>query len=164
MPTICRGLKPATANYSFQSHPITDGSNIHPLTWRVIFFLLNDAVENCTLSKDREQQKLSKHVPGDIISFERYKDTPSRLRETWCWMYHVCVCVCVCVCSLLSCVQLFVTPWTIAHQAPLSGGFSRQEYSSRLPFLSGDLPNSEIEPRSPALQVDSLPTEPPEKT
>ena len=97
MPTICRGLKPATANYSFQSHPITDGSNIHPLTWKVIFFLLNDAVENCTLSKDREQQKLSKRVPGDIISLERYKDTPSRLRETWCWMYHVCVCVCVCV-------------------------------------------------------------------
>ena len=102
MPTICRGLKPATANYSFQSHPITDGSNIHPLTWRVIFFLLNDAVENCTLSKDREQQKLSKHVPGDIISFERYKDTPSRLRETWCWMYHVCVCVCVCVCVFIA--------------------------------------------------------------
>ena len=52
------------------------------------------------------------------------------------------------------------TPWTIAHQAPLSMGFSRQEYWSGLPFPSpGDLPNPGIEPRSPALQADSLPTE-----
>ena len=52
------------------------------------------------------------------------------------------------------------TPWTVAHQAPLSMGFSRQEYWSGLPFPSpGDLPNSGVEPRSSALQVDSLPTE-----
>ena len=52
----------------------------------------------------------------------------------------------------LSCVRLFVTPWTLAHQAPRSMGFSRQEYRSRLPFPSpGDLPNPGIEPRSPAL-------------
>ena len=64
----------------------------------------------------------------------------------------------------LSCVQLFVTPWTIACQAPLSMGFSRQEYWSGLPFPSpGDLPNPGIEPRSPALQADSLPSEPPGK-
>ena len=51
----------------------------------------------------------------------------------------------------------FVTPWTIAHQAPLSIGFSRQEYWSGLPCPSpGDLPNSGIEPGSPALQADSL--------
>ena len=62
----------------------------------------------------------------------------------------------------LSCVQLFVTPWTVAHQAPLSVGFSRHEYYSGLPCPSpGDLPNPGIEPRSPTLQVDSLPTEPP---
>ena len=60
----------------------------------------------------------------------------------------------------LSHVQLFVTPWTVACQAPLPMGFSRQEYWSRLPFPSpGDLPNPEIEPGSPALQTDSLPTE-----
>ena len=54
-----------------------------------------------------------------------------------------------------------MTPLTIAHQAPLSVGFSRQEYWSGLPFPSpGDLPNSGIEPGSHALQVDSLPTEP----
>ena len=52
------------------------------------------------------------------------------------------------------------SPWTVARQAPLSMGFSRQEYWSGLPFPSaGDLPNPETEPRSPALQADSLPTE-----
>ena len=54
----------------------------------------------------------------------------------------------------------FATPWTIALQVPLSVGFSRQEYWSGLPFPSpGDLPNPGIEPGSPALQADSLPTE-----
>ena len=52
------------------------------------------------------------------------------------------------------------TPWTVAHQAPLSMGFSRQESWSGFPFPSSvDLPNPGIEPRSPALQADSLPTE-----
>ena len=58
----------------------------------------------------------------------------------------------------LSCVQLLVTPWTVAHQVPLSMEFSRQEYWSGLPFPSPEnLPNPGIEPASPALQVDSLP-------
>ena len=62
---------------------------------------------------------------------------------------------CTCV---LSHVQLFATPWTVAHQAPLSMGFSRQGYWSGLPFPSpGDLPNPGIEPGSPALQADSSP-------
>ena len=53
----------------------------------------------------------------------------------------------------LSRVRFFVTPWTVAHQAPPSMGFSRQEYWSGLPFLSpGDLPDPGIEARSPALQ------------
>ena len=56
----------------------------------------------------------------------------------------------------LSCVRLFVTPWTVAHQAPLSVGFSSQEYWSGLPFPPpGDLPDPWIEPMSPVLQVDS---------
>ena len=64
----------------------------------------------------------------------------------------------------LSCVQLFVTPWTVAHQAPLSMGFSRQEYWSGLPFPSpGDLPNPGIETGSSALQADTLTSEPPGK-
>ena len=58
-----------------------------------------------------------------------------------------------------SCLTL-ATPWIVACQAPLSVGFSRQEYWSGLPFLSpGDLPDPGIEPRSPALQTDSLLTE-----
>ena len=60
----------------------------------------------------------------------------------------------------LNCVRLFVTPWTVAHQAPLSMGFSRQEYWSGLPCPPlGNLPDPGIEPTSPALQADSLFTE-----
>ena len=60
----------------------------------------------------------------------------------------------------LSHAWLFATPWTVAHQAPLSVGFSRQEYWSGLPFLSpGELPNPGIKPGSLALQADDLPTE-----
>ena len=66
--------------------------------------------------------------------------------------------------KLLSRVQLFVTRWTVAHQAPLPMGFSRQEYWSGLPSPSpGDLTKPGIEPRSPALQADSLTSEPPGK-
>ena len=58
-----------------------------------------------------------------------------------------------------SCPTL-ATPWTAAHQAPLSMGFSRQEYWSGVPFhYPGDLPNPGNERRSPVLQADSLPTE-----
>ena len=68
----------------------------------------------------------------------------------------------------LSHVQLFATPWTVTHQAPLSlclaWGFTRQEYWSRLPCPPpGDLYNPGIKPRFPALQADSLPSEPPRK-
>ena len=70
--------------------------------------------------------------------------------------------MCACKCAYtLGHVGLFVTPRTIARQAPLSVGFFRQEYWSGLPFLPpGDLPDSETEltsPEAPALQVDSLP-------
>ena len=64
----------------------------------------------------------------------------------------------------LSSGWLFATPWTIAHQAPPSIGFSRQEYWSGWPFPSpGDLPNPGIKPGSPTLQTDALPFEPPGK-
>ena len=60
----------------------------------------------------------------------------------------------------LSRVRLFATLWTVAHQAPLSMGFSRQEYWIGLSFPSpGDLPDPGIEPGSSALQADSLPSE-----
>ena len=62
----------------------------------------------------------------------------------------------------LSHVQLSATPWTVAHQAPPSMEFSRQEYWSGLPFPSpGDLPNLGVEPRSPVLRTDAFPSEPP---
>ena len=82
--------------------------------------------------------------------------------------FPVCVCVCVCVCArarasiVLSCVQLFAIPWTVARQAPLSMEFSKQEYWSGLPFPSpGDLPVPGIEPESlafPALAGRFFPT------
>ena len=68
----------------------------------------------------------------------------------------------LCVCVLFSPVRLFATPWTVAHQAPLSVEFSRQEYWSGFPFPSPrNLPDPGIEPGLPELQVDSLPSEPP---
>ena len=66
--------------------------------------------------------------------------------------------------KLLSRVRLFVTPWTVAYQAPPFMGFSRQEYWSGLPFPSpGDLHDPGIEPGSPAFQADALTSEPPGK-
>ena len=66
--------------------------------------------------------------------------------------------------KLLSRVRLFATLWTVAHQAPPSMGFSRQEYWSGLPFPPpGDLPDPGIKPRSPTLQADVLTSEPPGK-
>ena len=77
-------------------------------------------------------------------------------------LYQLYINVCV-----LNCVWLFATLWTVALQAPLSMGFSRQKYWSWLPWPPpGDLPNTGIKPTSPvppALQVDSLPTEPSRK-
>ena len=75
---------------------------------------------------------------------------------------YLCVCVCVCVCvrarvyvQSLSCVRLFVTTWAVTHQAPLSMGFSRQEYWSGMPCSSpGDHSDPGIETWSPALQAD----------
>ena len=59
----------------------------------------------------------------------------------------------------LSRVRLFATPWTVAYHAPLSMGFSGQEYWSGLPVPSPeDLPNPGVQFRSPALQANSLPT------
>ena len=69
---------------------------------------------------------------------------------SWAWKVEV----------LLSCVQLFVTPWAIACQPPLPMGFSRQEYWSELSFSPpGDLPHPGIDPESSALQADSLASE-----
>ena len=72
---------------------------------------------------------------------------------TWKWKW-----------KSLSRVWVFEIPWTVAYQASLSMGFSRQEYWSGLPFPSpGDLPDSGIKPGSPALEGDALTSEPPGK-
>ena len=64
----------------------------------------------------------------------------------------------------LSHVRFFAIPWTVAHQAPLSMGFFRQEYWNGLPFPSpGDLSDPGIQPGSPALHADFLLSEPPGK-
>ena len=66
--------------------------------------------------------------------------------------------------KLLSHIQLFATAWTVAYQAPQSMGFSRQEYCSGLPFPSPeDLPDPGMEPGSPTLQADALPSKSPGK-
>ena len=77
---------------------------------------------------------------------------------------HICILCIDSAVKLLSCVQIFATPWTVAYQASPSMGFSQQEYWSGLPFPSpGDLPNPRVEPRSPALQADALTSESPGK-
>ena len=64
----------------------------------------------------------------------------------------------------LSRVRIFATPWTVVYQASQPMGFSRQEYWSGLPFPSpADLPDPGIEPGSPTLEADALPSEPPGK-
>ena len=88
------------------------------------------------------------------IGFLEYlEDAYKTLNSQWKWKW-----------KSLSRVQVFVTPKTVAQQALLSTEFSRQEYWSRLPCPPpGDLPNPGIEPGSPALEADSLPSEPPGK-
>ena len=91
------------------------------------------------------------HMWNEMLCKHRFKPLLSNLM--WKWK-----------CSSLSRVWLFVTPWAVACQAPLSMEFSRQEYWSGLPFLSaGDLPDPGIKPERPVLQADSLSSEPPEK-
>ena len=76
---------------------------------------------------------------------------PSTHPSIYLPIYHLSLCA-------LRRVQVFAVPWTVACQTPLSMEFPRQQYWSGLPFLpSGDLPNSGIEPRSPALQANDLP-------
>ena len=83
-----------------------------------------------------------------------YPETPpilSHLKKTFAAVAAV---------QSLNCVWLFVTPWTVTHQAPLSMGFSRQEYWRGLPSPE-DLPDPGIEPGSPTLQADAFTSEPP---
>ena len=90
--------------------------------------------------------KFSYHVGWTTSLYSNQKN----ISFEWQWKWS---------CSVVS---NSVNPWTVAHVSPSSMGFSRQEYWSGLPFFSpGDLPDPGIELRSPRLQADSLPSEPP---
>ena len=82
-----------------------------------------------------------------------------------CFFFLLANGLCVCVCAqLLQLCPTLCDPWTVACQVPLFMEFSRQEYYSGQPFPSPwDFPDTVIKPRSPALQVDSLPSETPGK-
>ena len=95
-------------------------------------------------------------IYGFFVNGKYYSTTPSMVGWS-CghWTLDRRLTIELFSCSVMS--SSFVTPWIVAHQAPLSMGFLRQEYWSGLPFPSpGDLPNTEIEPMSPAWQADSL--------
>ena len=103
---------------------------------------------------------------------KREKKQRRKLIKSWAetsanYNYLICICRQMCaVCWSFSHVWLFATLWIVAHQAPQSMGFSRQEYLSGLPWEGRGLPDPETKPASPmspALQVGSLPTEPPRK-
>ena len=92
----------------------------------------------------------SRNGPGLVEASHSYWNIWAHAVE---WVSSACV-----PAQLLSCVQFFATPWTVACQVPLSMGFPKQEYWSELPFPSlGELPDPGIEPMSPALQAYSLP-------
>ena len=119
--------------------------------------VIDTSSSNLFFSSQQMRNKCLMSSDSYVFSDSLIAQIPSFLKMIWCNI----MCVCVCVFELLSRVRFLATPWTIARQAPLSMGFSRQEYWSGLPFPSpGDLPNLEIEPGSPALQADSLPSEP----
>ena len=108
-------------------------------------------------------QSLKRYI--NIIKITQFTNSRDRI---WIQVYltlkltflyaHFCKCVCA---QSFSHVRLFVTPWTIAHQAPLSIGFPRQEYWSGLFSPPRDLHDPGIEPASPALAGGFFPIEPP---
>ena len=92
-------------------------------------------------------------LPGVLIQWFRMCPGPVEIRKSYANKADSYPRWCVCAAR----VQLFATPWTVAHQASLSMEFSRREYWSGLPFFSpGDVHNPGIEPGSPALHADSL--------
>ena len=119
-----------------------------------ISFLLIQNSQECPITGKLlclSQQK-SWQPPQSGILKQRLSYHPSPQGDVWqclgtCFGFCDSVCVCVCI---LSPVWLFVTPWTVAWQVPLSMGFFRQEYWNGLPFPSPeDLPHPSIEPSSP---------------
>ena len=118
---------------------------------------------SCTQSLDANRSL--NWLSSSLDVFMGSSDTTTEVVREWGtdWERSVAVAVLVMVYSP-SHVWLFVTLWTVAQQAPLSMGFPKQEYWSELPFPSPvDLPDSRIEPASPALAGRFFTTEPPRK-
>ena len=115
-------------------------------------------------SKNNIGMKKAQWVSSNVNSVYKWEDKAldyKHFTKTLKWKrllngMNPCSLLCVLVCSIMS-----HSLWTIAYPAPLYMGFSQQEYWSGLPFPPpGDLPDPGIEPMSPALQADSLPSEP----
>ena len=126
-----------------------------------------DRTQQLNSHKKRRLPSVGELTSGWLISYQEYQDLAMSLIVPRVNNHHKAgisldftrVAYCH---SLLS--NSFATPWTIAHQIPLSVGFSRQEYCSGLPFPSPrDLPDPGIKPGSPSLQADALTSEPPGK-
>ena len=121
---------------------------------------------------DADVCNLFPEVPFHLLTADTSNCIFSSLSSGLCCQPCVCVCVCACVCvhTHACCnIQFFVTPWIIAHWVPLSMGFPRQEYWSRLPFPTPrDLPDLGMQPTSlasPALAGEFVTrTVPPEKS
>ena len=117
-------------------------------------------------TEENEKEKIHRAKRGDPV--RRWENTASCLQESYRRAFHSVIPLCYPMAMItvqsLSRVWFLLT-WTVAHQAPLSMGFSRQEYWSGLPFPSpGDLPDSGIQPVSPALAAGFFTTEPPGKS
>ena len=115
------------------------------------------AVQETRVGKNpwrRERLPTAVFLPGNFM--DRGLTRSQRVRRDWETFTFRC--------SLLSCVWLFATSWTVTHQAPLSMGFFPQESWSEMPIpFPGDLPDPGIKPRFRELQVDPLPSETPGK-
>ena len=124
-------------------------------------------METHALSLSQEYTNFTNHFLNVLSSrFQSITHKLSLLTKLY-YSYLLTICSQSCYTLKVLVAQWCLTlcdPWTVAHQAPLGMEWSRQGYWSGLPFPSpGDLPNPGIEPRSPALQADSLPSELPGK-
>ena len=129
--------------------------SMNNLSFLYVLAIVNSAVMNIGVHVSFQTMVFSRYMPRSGIagsygsSFSCLRNLLTDLHSEVKWLDHV---------------RLFVTPWTVAYKAPFSMEFSRQEYWSGLLFPSpGDLPNPGIEPWSPTLQADTLPSEPPGK-
>ena len=112
-------------------------------------------VEEGKLNKERRRTLMQclQRTQEAVVVRLRFQCVPSKAKADgplYCFIHSLHAgCLHACMLSHFSCVWLFVTPWTITHQDPLSMGFSRQEYWSGLPSPPpGELPDSGIEPTS----------------